>query len=240
MSPRPAQGRGGDGRMAMEPFVMCLTNAVAANFTANCLLAVGAKPAMVAEPDEAAELAGQADAILVNLGTVDERQVAAMRAAVEVATRRRVPWVLDPVGVQALSFRRRLALELIARSPSLIRGNSEEIGFLKKFAAGFPGPVPVLATGEVDRVEEAGREPVSVAGGVPMLQTVTATGCAQGGLCAAFLGRGMSPFEAGVAAAKLMKRAGEVAAARERAPGSFQVALVDALWSESRSQHEQD
>ena len=35
------------------PLVLCLTNTVAANFTANCLLAIGAKPAMIDEPCEA-------------------------------------------------------------------------------------------------------------------------------------------------------------------------------------------
>ncbi len=63
-----------------------------------------------------------------------------------------------------------------------------------------------------------------------MLQTVTATGCAQGGICTAFLGRGETPREAAISASKLMKRAGEQAWERAKAPGSFKVALVDALW----------
>ncbi len=63
-----------------------------------------------------------------------------------------------------------------------------------------------------------------------MLQAVTATGCAQGGLCAAFLGRGQAPRDAAISASKLMKRAGELAWERAKAPGSFMVALVDALW----------
>ena len=63
-----------------------------------------------------------------------------------------------------------------------------------------------------------------------MLQAVTATGCAQGGICAAFLGQGQSSQDAAVSASKLMKRAGEVAWERAKAPGIFQVTLVDALW----------
>ena len=39
--------------MKQDPLVLCLTNSVAANFTANCLLAIGAKPAMVEDPSEA-------------------------------------------------------------------------------------------------------------------------------------------------------------------------------------------
>ena len=201
------------------PLVLCLTNTVAANFTANCLLAIGARPAMIEEPCEAAELAAVADALLVNLGTVTELQAKAMRVAVKVANDRGVPWVLDPVGVQLLSFRRELAREFIAQRPSVIRCNQAEAD-----ALGETGCV-TLVTGEVDRVGE-----LEVRGGVPMLQSVTATGCAQGGLCAAFLGRGQAARDAALSASKLMKRAGELAWERAKAPGSFKVALVDALW----------
>ena len=215
--------------MKREPLVLCLTNSVAANFTANCLLAIGAKPAMVEEPSEAEELAAVADAVLVNLGTVTERQAETMRRAIKVANEKGVPWVLDPVGVQMLSFRRQLALEFVGFRPAVIRGNTNEIRVLA-------GPVPnlaqgmtILETGVVDRVvDDFGV--VEVTGGVPMLQAVTATGCAQGGLCAALLGRGHAPREACLSASRMMKRAGEMAWERAKTPGSFKVALVDALW----------
>ena len=205
--------------MKEQPLVLCLTNAVAANFTANCLLAVGAKPAMVSESCEAEELVAAADAVLVNLGTVTAHQAEAMRRTVLAAKARDVPWVLDPVGVQLLAFRRELARELIALEPSLLRCNQAEAD-----ALGETGCV-TLVTGEVDCV---GKQ--EIRGGTPLLQSVTATGCAQGGLCAAFLGRGLSPQDAALSASKLMKRAGELAWERAKTPGSFQVALVDALW----------
>ena len=205
--------------MKQNPLVLCLTNSVAANFTANCLLAIGAKPAMVEEPSEAGELASVADALLVNLGTVTERQAEAMRQAIKVANEKGVPWVLDPVGVQHLTYRRNLTQELIGLKPSLIRGNRAEVDALG------PTGVVTLATGAVDTIGCS-----TISGGVPMLQMVTATGCAQGGICAALLGRGQSPQDAAVSASKLMKRAGEIAWERAKTPGSFQVALVDALW----------
>ena len=205
--------------MNKQPLVLCLTNTVAANFTANCLLAIGAKPAMVEEPSEAEELAASADALLVNLGTVTERQAEAMRRAIKAANEKGVPWVLDPVGVQHLTYRCNLAQELIGLKPSLIRGNRAEVDALG------PTSMVTLATGAIDTIGCS-----TVSGGVPILQTVTATGCAQGGICAAFLGRGQSPQDAAVSASKLMKRAGELAWKRAKTPGSFQTALVDALW----------
>lgn len=228
--------------MKNEPLVLCLTNTVAANFTANCLLAIGAKPAMVEEPAEAAELASVADALLVNLGTVHARQAEAMRTAIKVANERKIPWVLDPVGVQFLSYRKELALEFIASKPTLIRGNHAEIETLmgtvpklnRREDAPATGSVPedapiTLSTGVVDRIiDDSGS--VEIGGGVELLQTVTATGCAQGGLCAALLGRGQSPKEAAIYASKLMKAAGERAGTKANTPGSFQIALIDALW----------
>lgn len=211
--------------MNKQPLVLCLTNTVAANFTANCLLAIGAKPAMVEDPFEAEELAAVADALLVNLGTITECQAEAMRRAVFVANKKNTPWVLDPVGVQILTYRRNLAQELIGLKPTLVRGNRAEIDFLG------PTGMITLSTGMVDTIGRSDDCNLQIiTGGVQMLQTVTATGCAQGGLCAAFLGRGQGPQEAAVSAAKLMKRAGELAWERAKAPGSFKVALVDALW----------
>lgn len=237
--------------MKSDPFVLCLTNTVAANFTANVLLAIGAKPAMIEEPSEAAELAAVADAVLVNVGTLTPAQAEVMRAAVAVLagpvptgsagsvpmpsgpvptdSAGSIPWVLDPVGVQFLSYRRQFVFELIQRKPTLIRGNHAEIEFLAGSVPNLKGSVPILSTGEVDRIWGGDPQPIEIAGGVAMLQQVTATGCAQGAVCAALLGRGLSPVDAAIQASKLMKRAGERAFAKAQTPGSFQLALIDAL-----------
>lgn len=207
--------------MKKEPLVMCLTNIVAAEFTADALLAIGAKPAMVSDPADAAELSAVADSILINLGTVHARQVEAIRLAIKGAR----PWVLDPVGCQFLSGRARLARELIALGPTVIRGNHAEIRFILDSAPDST----VLSTGEVDEIFDA-HEHVEVSGGVAMLERVTATGCVQGAVVAAMLGRGMRPLAAALAASRLMKRAGERAWERAKTPGAFRTALVDALY----------
>ena len=215
------------------PLVMCLTNTVAANFTANCLLAVGAKPAMIEEPEEAAELASVANAVLVNVGTVTARQADVMRAAIASCNAHGVPWALDPVAADKIGFRRRLVLEFLAQKPALVRGNRDEIDFLLKAVPGLKGSIPLLATAAVDELwpTDAADAPQRIAGGVALLQSVTATGCAQGALCAAFLGAGAAPDEALLQASRLMKRAGERAWEMAKTPGSFQVALVDALYA---------
>src|SRR5580704_15833883 len=81
---------------ARRPRVHCITNAVAQNFSANMLLAAGAVPSMTIAADEIAEFVSRADALLVNLGTLDPERRAAIELAVTTAGAR-VPWVLDPV-----------------------------------------------------------------------------------------------------------------------------------------------
>ena len=67
---------------ARKPRVHCITNAVAQAFTANVLLAAGAVPSMTVAPEEIGEFVARADALLVNLGTLDrERRAAALVAA---------------------------------------------------------------------------------------------------------------------------------------------------------------
>lgn len=202
-----------------RPLVCCLTNTVAANFTANALLALGAWPAMMEEPQEAAELASKAGALLINVGMVHERQAEAMRAAIAAANAANVPWVLDPVAVDKLAYRKGLVEEFIARQPRLIRGNSGEIA-----ALGDCGGIVTLATGSVDEV--AG---FKIANGVELLTRVTATGCAQGAIAAAFCAVESDPVVAAVATSLTMAIAGELAYGVTRLPGSFQIALLDAL-----------
>ena len=213
---------------ARRPFVMCLTNTVVANETANALLALGAQPAMVEEPEEAGELARTADALLVNVGTLTRFSAEAMRRGIAAATAAGRPWVLDPVAVDRLDFRRRTVLEFLALRPRLVRGNAREIEFLLNRNA-LDG-LPSLATGATDAIRDAtGRVALTVANGTEALTRVTGTGCIQGALAAAFCAVESDPLVAATATALVPAIAGERAAEGGTAPGSFAVRLIDAL-----------
>ncbi|WP_035063341.1 hydroxyethylthiazole kinase, partial [Cellulomonas bogoriensis] len=92
-----------DALRERRPLVQCLTNQVTVAVVADVLLAGGASPVMASAPGEAQELAGSADAMLVNLGTMPADHRATVPGAVEAACAAGVPWTLDPVGVGALS-----------------------------------------------------------------------------------------------------------------------------------------
>ncbi len=243
------------GLRERKPLVQCLTNTVSANFVANVLLACGASPAMVDNPEEAAGFAAVADAVLVNLGTPTGAQVEAMHAAAAAARAHGRPWVLDPVGVGALPWRSRVAALLLTRHhPAAVRGNASEIAGLAAAAglhasaAGGRGvdttSTPelvagaatallahadaVAASGATDHLFAAGRV-LRIAGGDPMQTRVTAMGCALGAVSAAAIAVAGEALAGLAAAHALFAVAGARAASEAHGPGSFAVRFLDAL-----------
>ncbi|MDR5833657.1 hydroxyethylthiazole kinase [Caballeronia sp. LZ034LL] len=236
------------------PLVHCLTNLVVTNFTANVLLALGAAPAMVVAREEVAEFAPIAQALSVNLGTLDVPQTRAIRAAVHAANDARTPWILDPVAVGPLSFRTDFALDLLDARPAVIRGNASEIISLSGGAASGRGvdstaatdaaldaaqilalktQAVVAVTGQTDYVTD-GRRVIALSNGSPLMTRVTGVGCALSATVAAFVGTASDPSEfwaATVAAVAYSTIAGELAARDAALPGSFAVAYLDRLAS---------
>lgn len=232
------------GLRAQRPLVQCITNSVVTNFTANVLLAAGASPAMADVPGEAGAFAEIADGLLVNLGTPTAEQRDAAREAVRSGT----PWVLDPVGVGALTLRTELAFELLRRQPCIIRGNASEILVLARAGSGARGVdaqdssasavdaarrlagetgAVVAVSGETDYVTD-GERTLRIEGGSELLTRVTGAGCSLGALMAA-CAAGAPPLEAAAAASAAYAVASERAVQRSSGPGSFAVALIDEL-----------
>ncbi|MFD4476798.1 hydroxyethylthiazole kinase [Streptomyces sp. NPDC058471] len=233
------------------PLVHCLTNVVVSQFTANVLLAAGASPAMVHSPQEAGALARVAGGVLINLGTVTSATAEAMRVAVKEAAGAGRPWMLDPVAVGALPWRTGLARELLEIAPpAVIRGNASEILALDSGGTGgrdvdsTDAPEAALdAAGGLGRrygcavavsgpedVLTDGTRVVRVANGHPLLQRVTGTGCSLGALVAACTAVTGDALLAATAASGLLTVAAESAATRSTGPGTFAVALIDALY----------
>lgn len=235
---------------AAAPLVHNITNVVVTNWTANVLLAIGASPAMVEGTDEAEELAGVASALVVNVGTLSAPTAAAMRLATRRALEAGVPWVLDPVAVGVLSYRSRLAADLLQHRPGAIRGNASEVLSLAGSGGGRGKGVDstadsadaidsahslarrtgavVAVTGAVDQVTD-GETVVAIHNGSPMMTRVTGTGCAATALIGAFLAAQPDPLAAVCHALCVFGIAGELAAEKASGPGTFQIQLLDAL-----------
>ncbi|ANE05322.1 hydroxyethylthiazole kinase [Corynebacterium crudilactis] len=236
------------------PLVQCLTNSVVMQVTANVLLAAGATPAMADTPTESAEFAAVANGVLINVGTPSAEQYLGMTQAIQGANKAGTPWVLDPVAVGGLSERTRFVEGIVDKQPAAIRGNASEIVALAGLGAGGRG---VDATDSVEAALEAAQLLARATGGVvavsgeqdlivstnritwlrsgdPMLQLVIGTGCSLGALTAAYLGAtaqtDISAHDAVLAAHAHLGAAGQLAAQQASAPGSYAVALIDALY----------
>jgi hydroxyethylthiazole kinase len=220
------------------PRVHCITNMVAQNFSANMLLALGAVPSMTIAPDEVAEFAAEADALLVNLGTFDAER----RTAAEIAIRSSVeagrPWVLDPVFVERSKPRTQFAKKLVDLRPQALRLNRAEYAAL----AGRPWnelglrayaletEIALGVTGETDLVTD-GERTARIANGHSLMAKVTAMGCAASAVVAACLAVEPDAWRAVVAGLMLFGVAGEIAGARATGPGSFAAAMLDAVYA---------
>lgn len=224
---------------AERPRVHVLTNPVAANISANALLAVGAVPSMTARAEVTAEFVAGARALVVNLGMLDAEREAAIPIAVETAATRAMPWVLDPVKVERSSRRRHFAVDLLHRGPAVVRANATEIAVL---AGQTPDPARhlaerhgcvVVATGEIDTVTDGHRR-IRIANGSPLMDRVTAMGCTLSALLGAFLAVTDSRLEAAAAGVLAFDVAGELAARDARGPGSFVPHLLDHLYALDR------
>jgi hydroxyethylthiazole kinase len=236
-----------------RPLVHQITNFVVMNETANATLAIGALPVMAHAREEVAEMARAAAALVLNIGTLTTEWIESMVIAGRAANGAGVPVVLDPVGVGATVLRTRSARRILDEvAVTIVRGNPAEIatlagraaeirgveaiggdddlGDLAAAAAGALG-CTVAVTGPVDAVSD-GRVTLRVANGHALLATVTGTGCIASAITGCFAAVNEdSALPAAVEALVALGVAGEDAAEHSRGPGSFHVALYDALYA---------
>ncbi|KAK9058439.1 hypothetical protein SSX86_023281 [Deinandra increscens subsp. villosa] len=236
-----------------SPLIQCITNLVSMDLIANTLLAAGASPAMIHSILEIPDFTPHTQSVLINVGTLTPEWLPAMKAAAGVANQFGKPWVLDPAAVGASGFRLKACLELIELKPTVIRGNGSEIISLSmasigsgkgadslhessdaleaaKSLAKSSGAI-VAISGSVDFVTD-GQRVVGAHNGLPMMQKITASGCAVTALIAAFVA--INPthaFEATASAFSVFGLAGEIGMGLAKGPASLRMHLIDSLYA---------
>lgn len=202
-----------------------ITNTVAQNFTANVLLACNTKPSMTVNPDEVDAFTARADALHINLGTLDKGRVSAINKALKVANNRSIPILLDPVMAHVSPLRAKFAGDVMDRT-TIIRGNVHEI---KALGIEANAASCIVMTGEADQILHKGDSNI-VHNGHPIMAKVIATGCALGALITALSSKTECPPCASVAGLVWFGVAGEIAATKSPSPGSFVPYFIDALY----------
>lgn len=240
-----------------SPLIHNITNYVVMNNTANALLAIGASPIMAHAKSEAEEMVSISHALVINIGTLDEYWEETMLLAAKKANALQKPWILDPVGAGATSYRNSVLSRLLELNPTVIRGNASEIIALAKFNNTITKGVDstaesneaveaakilaqhhhsvVCISGETDIVISSDQM-IYLKNGHPMMTRVTGLGCTASALIGAFIGAGEDTTEAVVSAMSILGIAGELAAKESAGPASLQVNLIDQLYNISEEE----
>ena len=250
---------------ATAPLVHSITNLVVMNLNANVLLAVGASPVMAHAHEEVAAMAGIAQSLVLNIGTLDPYWIESMRLALVTASQRGLPVVLDPVGAGATPYRN-ACIELLLRqhAPTVVRGNGSEImsvagaSVVTKGVDSSAGANDALSaaqaltqrtrgvvcvSGETDHILDADHRWARLNNGHLWMTKITGVGCSATALIGAFCAVQPDAWRATVSAMALMGLAGELAAeqtlARGQGVGSMQAALLDTLQLLDQARFEQ-
>ncbi|MBW2064116.1 MAG: hydroxyethylthiazole kinase [Deltaproteobacteria bacterium] len=234
-----------------KPLIHNITNFVVMNYTANALLACGASPVMAHAQEEVEEMVSLASALVLNIGTLTPYWIDSMLKAGKKANERGIPIILDPVGSGATGLRTESARRLIKELDiSVVRGNASEVLSLAREDSRTRGvdslhsvdeaadaaitlarelDTTLAITGKVDLVTYGGQI-YMVHNGHELMGYVTGTGCTATVIIGAFLAVDDDLARACAAGLAYFGLAGETAAQGSPGPGSFQIAMLDALY----------
>jgi hydroxyethylthiazole kinase len=238
-----------------SPLVHSITNLVVINFNANVLLASGASPVMAHAHEEVTDMVGIAQALVLNIGTLDPYWIESMRLALVAAAKRGIPVVLDPVGAGATPYRNQsIELLLATAQPTVIRGNGSEIMSVAGSAVQTRGVDSsagandalgaaralvqrtggvVCVSGETDHILDKQQRAARLSNGHVWMTKITGVGCSATALIGAFCAVQPDAWRATVSAMAYLGVVGELAAekaiARGQGVGSMQAGLLDEL-----------
>lgn len=197
------------------PLVHFITNYVTVNDVANMMLACGGSPIMSDEILDVGDITTICNALVINIGTLNQNTIEAMIAAGRKANELGHPVVLDPVGAGASGLRTETTFRLLREVKfAVIRGNISEIktvyfgsGSTKGVDADVADVVTdtnlvqtavfakelskktgavIAITGVIDIIADADAA-YAIRNGVAAMSKITGTGCMLSGVVAAYV-----------------------------------------------------
>ena len=239
-----------------KPVLHHITNYVTARDCADVALAIGASPIMADAAEEIVEFTAESDALVLNLGTLNEARMEAMELAVETAKEEKIPVVLDSVGVMSSNLRLEFAIKLLRTGHiTIVRGNYSECkALLDQEIRGqgvdslqMPDQGEALRTvkdaalqykcifamtGAVDYISD-GKRALMINGGDPLMRCITGGGCMTTSVVAACAAVAEDKFAGAMLGLVIMGQAAELAKGlmeKKDGPGMFKVRLVDSIY----------
>jgi hydroxyethylthiazole kinase len=232
-----------------KPLILNITNVVTMDFMANSLLAIGAAPLMSVMDAELEELITIADAVTINIGTLDDAFIKRAHLAATLTKKLHKPLILDPVGSGATSIRTQTARNLLPFA-SIVKGNASEIMSLLSDDSKTKGveathatidakvsakhialshQCTVVVSGKQDLITD-GKRCQTIPFGSALMPHVTGMGCTLTSVIAAFHAINPSAFESSYIATTYYGLCGQYAETQNPWPGSFKAAFIDALY----------
>ncbi|HOW42424.1 MAG TPA: hydroxyethylthiazole kinase [Candidatus Omnitrophota bacterium] len=235
-----------------QPLVHHITNWVTIYDCATVVKAFGASPVMAHAPEEAADMAGIASAVVLNIGTLTVELVEAMKLAAAAANKKGIPVILDVCGAGATRLRDEKCFELLKSVKiDVLKGNASEIARIGGEQVRTKGVdtaeveknlvevarhtaelynCTVVITGPEDIVVNAGSGYL-VKNGHPLLGTVVGTGCLAGSVIGIFCAVEKDYAVAAAAGLSCFEIAAEIAVKGSNGPGTFKEQLIDCVYN---------
>lgn len=237
-----------------KPLIHNITNYVTANDCANAILSIGASPIMSDDLKEVEEIVSISKALVLNIGTLNQRTIDSMLIAGKRANVLNIPVILDPVGVGSSKLRNETIFDILFNVKiNVLRGNLSEIAFIAGKDASSKGVDTALMhgdyntkaiafnvaekfscivgiTGKEDIVTD-GKKAIKIRNGNQLLSRVTGTGCMTTALVGSLCGATNDYYSATIAGISCMGIAGELAHKEvgEESMGSFHIELFNSL-----------
>jgi hydroxyethylthiazole kinase len=236
----------------LKPVIHHLTNWVTIYDCANVVKTLGASPVMAHAPEEVAEMAGIAGALVLNIGTLTVDFVESMKLAGKSANAKGIPVILDCCGAGATSLRDRACAELLDRlRVDVIKGNASEIARVSGEKVSTKGvdsteishdlaslarrlarkrKCTVVITGKEDFIA-GGDAFYIVKNGDPMMGRIVGTGCMAASVIGTFCAVEKDHALAACCGLVCFEVAAELAARSAKGTGSFKEKLFDHLYT---------
>lgn len=235
-----------------KPLVHHITNWVTIYDCANITRAFGALPVMAHAPEECADMTKISSALVLNIGTLTTEIIDSMLLSAAAANEKKIPVVLDAVGVGATKFRDEMAAKILGSvRVDIIKGNYSEIAKLagenaetkgveatsisadpEKIAKEFAKSSSsiIVMTGKEDIISD-GKRTFVVKNGHELMGSIVGTGCMAASIIGSFAAVNPDYCDAARDALSYFGIAGELAAKNSKGPGSFKVNLYDEVFN---------
>lgn len=240
------------------PLIHCMTNYVTVNDVANIILACGASPIMADEINEVEDMQSICNALVINIGTLNQRTVESMIKAGKKANELKHPVILDPVGVGATPYRNEVIKRLLDEVHfDVIKGNISEIKAIvfnsNKTKGVDASALDLVTMDNLDETIEFSKKLSSITNsiiaitgpidvicdtknayyclnGTKAMGKITGTGCMASGVVASYLvANPDNKLNAVASSIAAIGLSGEISEKNANGTGSLHIGLIDAM-----------